>query len=268
MEWLKKHRGYIHLSARSLLTELLLERGEAVNRDTMTTLANNLRVDEGPSALVSRMLRIAFSTTEENRQLQQPNTIIESIRTVAEAQLLRQQTGARLLCVDAPVDTRYSRIVRRKSATDVGVSFECFQAQEEREMSNSDPSKQNLRAVMDLADVRIDNSGTLEELHEALSVAFPSTSAPPPPEPPPRLIVATCEALLHELSLGRICLKRLRTLAIDEVDAILCSPSSPSRNRCSNDVEPEPELKPEIPEILSWLRKESGDGENTSAFCH
>ena len=68
--------------------------------------------------------------------------VVESVRTVAEAQLLQGQPGARLLCVDAEIATRYERIVKRQSATDVGVSFEEFQADEDREMSNADPAMQ------------------------------------------------------------------------------------------------------------------------------
>jgi hypothetical protein len=64
-----------------------------------------------------------------------------------------------------------AQIVVRGSETDK-VSKEEFQADEEREWANTDPNKQNLKAVMAMADIKLDNSGSLSDLHRTLDVIF------------------------------------------------------------------------------------------------
>ena len=76
-----------------------------------------------------------------------------------------------LLSVDAEQKIRYERILKRGSETD-HVTFEEFQAQEEKEMNNTDPTKQNVAECMKLADVQIRNDGTFEDLYQKLDEIF------------------------------------------------------------------------------------------------
>ncbi len=69
--------------------------------------------------------------------------------------------------MDADQKLRYERVLERASETD-NISFEEFQKQEALEMSNTDPSKQNIGACMQLADKVVLNNGTLEELYQQL----------------------------------------------------------------------------------------------------
>ena len=133
-----------------------------MNRDSMTQVANGLRAKGGPAVIVQQMLSGA--------EAEGKNCIIESIRTPAEAELL-QKFGARLISVDASVDTRYERVVLRGSETDK-ISKEKFKADEEREWSNTDPNKQNLKAVMEMADIKLQNDTLLVDLHRALDCLF------------------------------------------------------------------------------------------------
>lgn len=162
VEYLKSKFSYEHMSVRRLLTQIIEQRGMPVNRDSMTEVANALREKSGPAVIVQKMLTEA--------EAEGKNCIIESIRTPAEAELL-QKAGARLISVDAPLDIRYDRVQRRSSETDE-VTKEKFQADEEREMTNTDPNKQNLKAVMAMADIKLNNSTSLEDLHRTLDVIF------------------------------------------------------------------------------------------------
>ena len=98
------------------------------------------------------------------------NCIIESIRTLAEANVLKA-SGAQLISVDAPQELRYQRIVTRGSSTDQR-TFDEFKSDEAREMMNEDPNKQNLQAVMGMADVRLQNDTSVDDLHRALDLIF------------------------------------------------------------------------------------------------
>lgn len=86
-------------------------------------------------------------------------------------QELKKNTDFILLAVDADPQTRYQRILQRKSTKDQ-VSRETFLQQEHSEMQNSDPNKQNIQACMDLADYHINNDGTLDELEAQIQTLF------------------------------------------------------------------------------------------------
>eukprot|EP01043_Picozoa_sp_COSAG02_P035858 COSAG02_NODE_2593_length_8463_cov_4.133309_10_plen_74_part_00 len=64
-----------------------------------------------------------------------------------------------------------AQVVVRGSETDK-VSKEKFQEDEEREWANTDPNKQNLKAVMEMADIKLNNSTSLSDLHRTLDVIF------------------------------------------------------------------------------------------------
>ncbi len=155
VDYLIQKRGFKHISARSIWTAELKKRNLPIDRDHMTVLANQLRAEHGPAYFVEQALQSCDG---------QLSCVIESIRTVAEAELLKKQGGV-LLAVDAERAVRYERIHARGSSLDQ-VSFADFVRQEETEMQNADPNKQNILAVMNLADHTISNVNTLESLHE------------------------------------------------------------------------------------------------------
>lgn len=156
VEYLQAHLGFQHFSVRSFLIEELNKRGLDVNRDTMTSLANELRANNTPSYITDQL----YLQAEKSNK----NCIIESIRTPGEIESLKQKGAFYLLAVDAPSKVRYERITERKSETDQ-ISYETFLANEAREMNATDPNKQNLRACIDQADFVLNNEGSMEELN-------------------------------------------------------------------------------------------------------
>ena len=154
VEYLVQQKKFTHISARSIWTLELEARKLPVNRDTMTVLANQMRAEHGADYFVTRALEEVSGSQD---------TVIESIRTVAELELLHKQ-DATILAVDAPEQLRYQRVHGRGSALD-DITFKDFVRQEKAEMSNTDPAKQNLSKVMKMADYTILNEGSLEELH-------------------------------------------------------------------------------------------------------
>lgn len=159
-DYLISHEGYSHISARSLWTKELESRGLPVNRDEMTKLANELRAKNGPAFFVEQALQIA-------KNIEGP-VVIESIRTEAEAELLKKNGGI-ILAVDADREIRYKRISGRGSKLD-NVSFEDFVRQEKSEMENSDPNKQSVAKVMEMADYTIFNDNDMEKLCEDIAL--------------------------------------------------------------------------------------------------
>jgi len=156
VEYLEKSRGFRHFSVRSFLLELIRQEGMPENRDSMFLLGNRLRKTFGPSYVVDCLYDQAAESGED--------CIIESIRTPGEAISLRSKGNFYLLAVDADPQIRYERIIERKSETDT-ISFITFVENEEREMTSSDPNRQNIRECIRLADFVLTNNGSREELY-------------------------------------------------------------------------------------------------------
>lgn len=149
VQFLVEHQGFSHLSARALFQEQMERQGIPVNRDTMVEFANSLRAKYGPDYVFRELFKKA-------EQLQ-GDVVIESIRTVGETNALKENKGAVLLAVDADQKLRFDRIHGRGSALD-NVTFEKFVEQENTEMNSKDPNKQNISAVMRMADHTIYNN--------------------------------------------------------------------------------------------------------------
>ena len=60
-DYLVKERGFKHLSVRAFLTEEVLQRGLAVNRDNMIMVANDLRAKFGPGCIVDELCKRAVA---------------------------------------------------------------------------------------------------------------------------------------------------------------------------------------------------------------
>ena len=157
VDYLVQKRGFAHFSVRSYLQREMKKRNMPNNRDSMTSLANELRAKYSPSYITDELYKEAIESGE--------HCIIESIRTPGEIDSLQQKGSFFLFAVDAQAQVRYNRIKLRASATD-DISFDTFKSNEAREMNNEDPNKQNLKKCIAMADYRFDNNGSLEQLQQ------------------------------------------------------------------------------------------------------
>jgi dephospho-CoA kinase len=155
VDYLQSHYGFAHYSVRGFLTEVINERGLPLYRDSMVAVANELREKHGASYIVEQLYIQAAAAGKD--------AVIESIRTVGEVNALRSKPDFYLFAVDADSKMRYERVVLRNSETD-RISYETFLANEAREMTSTDPSKQNLSACKQAADFLFDNNGSFENL--------------------------------------------------------------------------------------------------------
>ena len=151
VEYLKQ-KGFEHHSVRELLLEEARKRGLPEDRTTLRNLGNELRRTHHPAHVVETL----------HGRAEGKNAVIESIRTVGEAEFLKS-LGGKILAIDADKKTRYERAVARGSSTD-NLTFEQFVEEEDRDMASTEPWDMNVFAVMDMADFKIDNNGTEEEL--------------------------------------------------------------------------------------------------------
>ncbi|MDZ4668491.1 MAG: AAA family ATPase [bacterium] len=161
VDYLTEHYGFKHFSVRGYLIGLIKAQGLAVNRDSLTHTANELRAKNSSSFIAEELYAQALKSGQ--------NCIIESIRTVGEVNALKLKGNFLLFSVDTERRLRYNRILLRGSETDQ-ISFETFEANEERELTSADPNKQNLSACMALANHHFSNNGTFDELYKQLDL--------------------------------------------------------------------------------------------------
>lgn len=156
VDYLISKKGFVHYSVRSYLIDVIKDRGLPVNRDSMVAVANELRAKHTPSFIVEELYRIAVKKGKD--------CVIESIRTEGEVIALQQLEDFVLLSIDADQEVRYNRIKLRDSETDQ-IDFDTFVANEAREMQSEDPNKQNLSKCIALANFRLNNNGSHEDLY-------------------------------------------------------------------------------------------------------
>lgn len=163
VDYLTKEKGYSHYSVRAFITEEIIRRGMEVNRDTLTMVANDMRAKHSPSYIIDMLYQRAYEAGHD--------AVIESIRSTGEIAALRAKDSFYLFAVDADQQARYERIKQRSSETD-HIDFETFKMNEEREMNNTDPNKQNLSGCIAQADFVFNNDGSIEELHHSVEEAL------------------------------------------------------------------------------------------------
>ena len=159
VEYLVNNKGFSHFSVRQYLLEEIDRRGLEHNRDNMVRVANELRSLHSPAYIIEELYRQAHALGKD--------AVIESIRTPGEVSFLQKQGDFLLLAVDADSRLRFQRIRQRRSSTD-SVDYKTFLADELREFTSEDPTKQNLKRCIELADEVLINEGTVEELYRKL----------------------------------------------------------------------------------------------------
>ncbi len=151
-------KGFNYFSLSDLLREELRKRGEDITRDNLIRLGNELRFTYG-SDILARMVM------ERVRQIDGP-AVIDSLRNPAEINYLRQHGNFILIAVDAPVEIRFAR-VKSRGRNESAETLQEFIAKEQEEMSEAREAQQ-LSKCLEMADVRIWNNGSLEELYAQL----------------------------------------------------------------------------------------------------
>ena len=162
-EYLVKKKGFKHLSVREFLNKELVKRKLTLNRDNLVSVGNELRKNFGPSYIAESL----YNTANKSRK----DCVIESLRAPGEITALRMKGEFYLFAVDANPKLRYRRTVLIKEDI-YQISFEEFTSNEKREMDSRDPTKQNLRKCIKMADYKFLNNVAVEELYREVERAL------------------------------------------------------------------------------------------------
>ena len=144
-------KGYGVFSLSDVIREHLRKRGLAASRDNLIAAGNALRRRYGADILARRVLKKIRG-----------KAVIDSIRNSREVAHLKKQPGFVLAAVDAPVELRFKRAVKR-GRQESASTLEEFVAKERLELAGGRAGQQLLRCL-ESADVTIINDGTLAQL--------------------------------------------------------------------------------------------------------
>ena len=130
-----------------------------ITRDSLIDGGRTLRADGGPGVLAEMLLKQIPEGSDH---------VIDSIRTPAEVTALQTRTDFWLIEVRASEEIRWERLSSRGRAGDAE-TFEQFRTQEEAELKAVDDSGQALIATAEMADIVIQNEGSVAELEADMS---------------------------------------------------------------------------------------------------
>ena len=165
VEYLKS-KGFMQYSSSKLLGELVEQEGNPKTRDFLSPMATRLQ-KEYPGGVVEKNYREKFLIEKPE------NVIFEAIHRQSEANFLRSVGGV-IIGIDADLNSRYERTKLRNEGEKDQKSFEDFQKQAriEDEGAGDSARDNNIRAVINNADVVLMNNGTQEELFEQVEAAL------------------------------------------------------------------------------------------------
>jgi len=149
-----KEGGFYYLSLSDLLREELQNREVEVTRENLIQVGREMRDRYGGGVLADR----ALQKIDVDK-----NYIVDSIRNPREVEVLRRKKNFRLVHVVSSPQVRFKRIKERSREGDPQTLKE-FEKLEAREATSPDPHAQQLDETSQLADVELENNGSLEEL--------------------------------------------------------------------------------------------------------
>jgi len=151
-------KGFERISLSDYLREEMKAQNIEINRKNMQDFGDKIRKEEGQGALVKKIV-------SENKLNTGKNYVIESIRNPGEVEELRKLNSFTLVLIDAPIEIRFSRVLRRSRDDDEPKTIEEFKKWEEKDLGINQPKHgQQHLAVFKLADRKIINNSTIKEL--------------------------------------------------------------------------------------------------------
>ena len=161
-----KKKGFVYLSLSDELREVARGKGIEITRANLQMFGNNLREELGPGVL-------AKLVTDKIRNQQYRLAVVDGIRNPLEIEELRKLEGFYLISVDAPIETRFSRMKDRSREKDP-MTYVDFLAVDSKDkgVGEDEITGQAVARCMAEANFRVDNSGELEDVEHAVTEIY------------------------------------------------------------------------------------------------
>ena len=161
VEWFSD-RGLSSVSCSNSIRAWLEEQGIEATRDNLIEGGRELRRKGGGGVLAEMLLEI----------LGGEDAVVDSIRTPAEVEALRARGDFTLIEVRAGEESRWQRMTARGRSGDPTEKGD-FLSQEAAEAKSEDEAGQALDATAAMADITIQNDGSMEDLVGRLEEVWP-----------------------------------------------------------------------------------------------
>lgn len=156
-------KGFAYHSLSDVIREEVRRRGLEPTRDNLLATGRELRARHGTGYLAERILE---------RLEPGQNYVVDSFRHEDEVSVFRRAADFTLFAIKADPQIRFERIRSRGRENDPS-TYEKFLELEKAEATSLQAEGQNLDATEALADVVVENNGTLEDLHRKLAEILP-----------------------------------------------------------------------------------------------
>lgn len=165
-EYLVKKYGFEHRDLGQEIRNMLKSQGrDFTNRLDMINLGNEMRQKYG----FNYWCKKAIESTQKDL------VVITSVRNPAESNEINLRKGV-IIEVFAEPQIRYERVIERKNKNPEShgatQSFEEFKLIEEKELSDPDPSKQQMLQCIKMSNYKLDNNGSKEHLYAQIDELF------------------------------------------------------------------------------------------------
>lgn len=153
-DYIAERLGIPSYQISSPLKAILAERGLKLTRENLVALGTEIASQKGEAYLAEYIIDRAPESL-----------IITGIRQLGQITYLRAHTDLTLIAIDASPQIRYDRVKNSHTVIEAE-DLDMFINHELQE--NSAPNVQRLFECMALADHRITNEGSIEDLHTSL----------------------------------------------------------------------------------------------------
>ncbi|MCK4521881.1 MAG: AAA family ATPase [Nanoarchaeota archaeon] len=150
-----QNKGFAHYSLSDVIRDYATEKGLEHSRKNLRMLGNELRTKYGP-AVLAKKIKDKFTGKD----------VVSSIRNPAEIEELKKQKDFVLIGVDAPVELRFERAMKR-GRIENALTLKKFKENEKKE-NIKNKTNQQLNECLKMADKLIINDSTLEELYKKI----------------------------------------------------------------------------------------------------
>ncbi len=152
--------GFSSYSLSDRVREEVKKRGLELTRENQQLTGNALREEFGSDILAKRTAEIIDNNPSEN-------IVIDAIRNPKEIEFLKEKYGIKIIALKVNQERRYELLKQRGNQWDT-LSWEEFKLLDDRELAQTGKHKQQVNETVKMADIVIENDGTIEELKEKI----------------------------------------------------------------------------------------------------
>lgn len=138
------------------IKEEIKKRGMEINRFSLNQVSNEMRQNQG-SDYWARVCAEAIDREGHEK------VVVDGARNPHEIEFLKDKYGAKVIGITADQNLRYRRLLARRRINE-NLTLEQFKELDDRENTQTDDNAQKINESMKLADLVINNDGSVEEL--------------------------------------------------------------------------------------------------------